>query len=163
MLVAAVGEAFRSSFLLAGAAGLLAAALLAAGAQLAPMARGRRARARAPPPPTPRCTTPSRPSRRRSRIRATPHRTLPKTGGVTGFLQDQALKLLDSSACKAGSSREELVLALADKDEAKRFEREYGVNPRTAAGLLRHPPEVDARSNAEPTRQEERQCAEYWR
>ena len=38
MLVTAVGEAFRSSFLLAGAAGLLAAALLAAGAQLAAMA-----------------------------------------------------------------------------------------------------------------------------
>ena len=38
MLVTAVGEAFRSSFLLAGAAGLLAAALLVAGAQLAAMA-----------------------------------------------------------------------------------------------------------------------------
>ena len=38
MLVAAVGEAFRSSFLLAGAAGLLAAALLIAGTQLAAMA-----------------------------------------------------------------------------------------------------------------------------
>jgi len=66
----------------------------------------------------------------------TAKRTLPKTGGVSGFLQEQALKLLDSAACKAGSSREELVLALADKDEAKRFEREHGVNPRTAAGLL---------------------------
>ena len=65
-----------------------------------------------------------------------PHRTVPKTGGVSGFLQEQALKLLDSAACKAGSSREELVLALTDKDEAKRFEREHGVNPRTAAGLL---------------------------
>src|SRR6185295_13357421 len=38
MLVTAVGEAFRSSFLLAGAAGLLAAALLVAGTQLAAMA-----------------------------------------------------------------------------------------------------------------------------
>ena len=53
-----------------------------------------------------------------------------------GFLQEQALKLLDSTACKLGSSREELVLALADKAEAKRFEREHGVDPRTAAGLL---------------------------
>jgi hypothetical protein len=25
---------------------------------------------------------------------------------------------------------------LADKDEAKRFEREHGVDPRTAAGML---------------------------
>ena len=42
MLVTAVGEAFRSSFLLAGAAGLLAAALLVAGTQLAAMAAARR-------------------------------------------------------------------------------------------------------------------------
>jgi len=46
------------------------------------------------------------------------------------------LRLLDSTACKLGSSREELVLAIADKDEAKRFKREHGVDPRTAAGLL---------------------------
>ena len=65
-----------------------------------------------------------------------PHRTPPKTGGITGFLQDQALKLLDSTACKLGSSREELVLAIADEAEAKRFEREHGVDPRTAAGIL---------------------------
>jgi hypothetical protein len=65
-----------------------------------------------------------------------PNRTVPKTGGVSGFLQEQALRLLDSTACKLGSSREELVLAIADKDEAKRFKREHGVDPRTAAGLL---------------------------
>jgi MFS family permease len=135
MLVTAVGEAFRSSFLLAAAAGLLAAALLAAGAQLAAMAVAsalalgtpaayfvlHRAIAPAPPEIQDPCH---------------PHRTVPKTGGVTGFLQEQALKLLDSSACKLGSSREELVLAIADKDEAKRFEREHGVDPRTASGLL---------------------------
>ena len=28
------------------------------------------------------------------------------------------------------------MLAIADKDEAKRFEREHGVDPRTAAGML---------------------------
>jgi hypothetical protein len=135
MLVSAVGEAFRSSFLLAGAAGLLAAALLIAGTQLVAMAAagaltlGTPAaylaayRAIAPEPPA--ILDP-----------CTAKRTLPKTGGVSGFLQEQALKLLDSAACKAGSSREELVLALADKDEAKRFEREHGVNPRTAAGIL---------------------------
>ena len=135
MLVTAVGEAFRSSFLLAAAAGLLAAALLAAGAQLAAMAVAsalalgtpaayfalHRAIAPAPPAIQDPCH---------------PHRTVPKTGGVTGFLQEQALRLLDSSACKLGSSREELVLAIADKDEAKRFKREHGVDPRTATGLL---------------------------
>ncbi|MGZ4279409.1 MAG: MFS transporter [Solirubrobacteraceae bacterium] len=135
MLVAAVGEAFRSSFLLAGAAGLLAAALLVAGTQLAVMAVagaltiGTPAAylalhlAIAPEPPA--ILDP-----------CTAKRTLPKTGGVSGFLQDEALRLLDSAACKAGSSREELVLALADKDEAKRFQREHGVDPRTAAGVL---------------------------
>jgi hypothetical protein len=67
----------------------------------------------------------------------TAKRTLPKTGGVTGLLQEQVLKLLDSTACKLGSSREELVLALADKSEAKRFKREHGVDPRTVSGLLK--------------------------
>jgi MFS family permease len=135
MLVTAVGDAFRSSFLLAGAAGLLAAALLIAGTQLAAMAAAgavaigtpvaylalHRAIAPTPPAILDPCTA---------------KRTLPKTGGVSGFLQDQALKLLDSTACKIGSSREELVLALADKDEAKRFQREHGVDPRSTAGLL---------------------------
>ena len=135
MLVTAVGDAFRSSFLLAGAAGLLAAALLIAGTQLAAMAAAgavaigtpvaylalHRAIAPAPPAILDPCTA---------------KRTLPKTGGVSGFLQDQALKLLDSTACKIGSSREELELALADKDEAKRFRREHGVDPRSTAGLL---------------------------
>ena len=64
-------------------------------------------------------------------------RTLPKTGGVDGLPAGPVLKVLDSAACKFGSSREELVLALADNDEAKRFEREHGVDPRTAAGCCR--------------------------
>ena len=135
VLVSAVSEAFKPAFLLAGAAGLLAAALLAAGAQLAAMAAAtaltlgtpaayyalHKAIAPAPPAIQDPCH---------------PDRTPPKTGGISGFIQEQALKLLDSTACKLGSSREELVLALADKDEAKRFEREHGVDPRTAAGLL---------------------------
>jgi hypothetical protein len=135
MLVTAVGEAFRSSFLLAAAAGLLAAALLAAGAQLAVMAAASALafgtpaayfalyQAIAPEPPA-------------IQDPCHPDRTVPRTGGVSGFLQVQLLRLLDSTACKLGSSREELVLAIADKEEAKRFEREHGVDPRTAAGLL---------------------------
>ncbi|HEX6618472.1 MAG TPA: hypothetical protein VF024_02370, partial [Solirubrobacteraceae bacterium] len=135
MLVTAVGEAFRSSFLLAGAAGLLAAALLAAGAQLAAMAA---ASALALGTPAAYLALHNAISPEPPAIQDPCHanRTVPKTGGVTGFLQEQALKLLDSTACKLGSSREELVLAIADKDEAKRFEREHGVDPRTAAGLL---------------------------
>jgi hypothetical protein len=66
----------------------------------------------------------------------TAKRTPPETGGVSGFLQDQALALLDRTACRLHSSREELVLALADKSEAERFQREHGVNPRSVGGLL---------------------------
>jgi hypothetical protein len=63
-------------------------------------------------------------------------RALPRTGGITGFLQDRALELADTLACKLGASREELVLALADPDRAKEFERRHGVDPRTGSGLL---------------------------
>jgi len=63
-------------------------------------------------------------------------RPVPNTGGFTGFLQAQVLKGLDRAACKYGSSREELVLAIADKQRAKEYERKYGVNPQSAGGLL---------------------------
>jgi MFS family permease len=135
-LVTAVGEAFRSSFLLAGAAGVAAALLLLAGVQLAAMAAAGALTIAAPvayvalhssiAPTPPAILDP-----------CTAKRTLPQTGGVSGFLQQQVLKLLDSTACKLGSSREQLVLALADKDEAQRFKREHGVDPRTVSGLLK--------------------------
>ncbi len=63
-------------------------------------------------------------------------RPLPGTGGISGFLQDQALQLLDRQACTYGSSREELVLALTDDGEARRYEREYGENLDSLRGLL---------------------------
>jgi MFS family permease len=63
-------------------------------------------------------------------------RTLPKGSGVLGLVQDQALVTLDQEACHFGSSREELVLGLADKAEAKRYEEKYGVNPRSGGVLL---------------------------
>ena len=63
-------------------------------------------------------------------------RERPSTGGVGGFLQDRALELLDSGACRLGSSREELVLALADEEDARRFQRDHGVNPRSLKGVL---------------------------
>jgi hypothetical protein len=63
-------------------------------------------------------------------------RALPATGGLGGFLQDSALQLLDRQACRIGSTREELVLALAGGDDAKSFEKKYGENPRSAEFLL---------------------------
>jgi hypothetical protein len=134
-LVNAVGDAFRSSFLIAGAAGFLAALLLLAGVRLAtlalagalavgvPVAYAGLYRAVAPKPPA--ILDP-----------CSAKRQTPNTGGITGMLQKQALTLLDRAACRYGSSREELVLALADKDDAKRFKREHGVDPRSALGIL---------------------------
>ena len=58
-------------------------------------------------------------------------RDLPDTGGITGFLQDRALETLDEAACEAGSSREELLLAIADEDLADDYERRYGEDPRS--------------------------------
>ena len=63
-------------------------------------------------------------------------RELPGTGGIEGFVQDAALKALDHAACRFGSSREELALALADEDEARAYERAHGVDPRSTEGLL---------------------------
>ncbi|MEZ0294274.1 MAG: hypothetical protein ACAH82_17185, partial [Solirubrobacteraceae bacterium] len=63
-------------------------------------------------------------------------RALPDTGGITGFLQDRALELLDGAACRFGSSREELVLALADERDARAYQAKYGVDPRSTRGIL---------------------------
>ncbi|MFL5843560.1 MAG: MFS transporter [Solirubrobacteraceae bacterium] len=63
-------------------------------------------------------------------------RDLPETGGITGFLQDRGLELLDTTACRLGSSREELVLALADGAAADRFRERHGTDPRDVGSLL---------------------------
>jgi hypothetical protein len=63
-------------------------------------------------------------------------RALPDTGGFDGFVQAQALAALDRAACRFGSSREELALALADEDEARAYEAAHGVDPRSVGGLL---------------------------
>ena len=63
-------------------------------------------------------------------------RDLPGTGGIDGAIQDATLAALDRSACRFGSSREELALALVDDDARIAYEREYGVDPRSAGGLL---------------------------
>jgi hypothetical protein len=135
-LVTAVGDAFDEAFLVAAALGVLAALTLvltvgvaarralalAAAALLAAPAYAAARSAVAPEPV--RLADPCVPRR------------LPETGGFTGALQDTALRELDHAACNYGSSREELVLALADGDEAARFERAHGVNPRSISGIL---------------------------
>jgi MFS family permease len=63
-------------------------------------------------------------------------RTTPEAPGVPGVVQDAALVSLDQIACHFGSSREQLVLALADPGEARRYKREHGVDPRKSGNLL---------------------------
>jgi hypothetical protein len=63
-------------------------------------------------------------------------RPRPKAGGITGTAQSAALTALDKAACFLGSSREELVLALASKREGERFKRRHGVDPHSLVGLL---------------------------
>ena len=59
----------------------------------------------------------------------------PGSGGITGFLQDAALFALDEVACRVGSSREELVLAMVDDAAARDYERRYNVDPRSVIDL----------------------------
>jgi hypothetical protein len=59
----------------------------------------------------------------------------PGSGGITGFLQDAALVALDEVACRVGSSREELVLAMVDDQAAADYERRYDVDPRSVIDL----------------------------
>jgi hypothetical protein len=62
-------------------------------------------------------------------------RDLPDVGGIGGILQNLSLEALDRAACKFGSSREELLLALFDDRLQHKFEEEHGVNPRSAFSL----------------------------
>ncbi|MBI5104966.1 MAG: hypothetical protein HZB46_08285 [Solirubrobacterales bacterium] len=133
-LVVAVGEAFRTAFIVTGLLALLGAvavlprrrttalAVAAATAVALPAAYLALHATVAPDPVT----------------IADPcdDRELPDTGGLEGFLQDRALEALDATACRLGSSREELVLALADGDDRRRFIAEHGVDPRKASTLL---------------------------
>jgi hypothetical protein len=136
-LVEGVDTAFRIPLLVCGAFGLLAALLvlpppgrarrtaLAAGlAALAVAAVAHVVRPSLAPEPV-RIADPCHP------------RALPNTGGLSGVLQDAALKALDRAACRFGSSREELALALVDPQDAAAFKREHGVDPRSVLNILR--------------------------
>jgi hypothetical protein len=129
-LTTAVGDAFRTAFIVTGALALLAAlilvlpppgaALAAAAATLAAYALLHASLAPAPVHLQDPCK----------------QRNLPGAGGIGGFLQDRALELLDTTACRLHASREELVLALADDQDRKRFEQRHGVDPRSLPSLL---------------------------
>jgi Major Facilitator Superfamily len=131
-LVAGVQAAFVPAFAICGALALLAALILlprdryalAAGAAALALAGGA---ALVRPSLEPEPVTIADPCQARE---------LPGTGGIEGAIQDAALVALDRAACRYGSSREELALALVDDEARADFEREYGVDPRKAGGLL---------------------------
>jgi hypothetical protein len=131
-LVAGVHAAFAPAFAICGVLALLAALavlradrrVLAAGAAALILAGGA---ALARPALAPEPVTLADPCQRRE---------LPAAGGIEGAIQDAALVALDRAACRFGSSREELALALVDSDARADYEREYGVDPRSVGGLL---------------------------
>jgi hypothetical protein len=133
-LVAGVNSAFEPALLLAGLLGLAAALVLrpprralaiGAAALLLPLAAAVARPALAPDPVEIR--NPCEP------------RDLPSTGGIAGFVQDAALVTLDRAACRFGSSREELAIAIADPVSAIAYAAKYGVDPRDIGGLLGFP------------------------
>src|SRR5829696_7814375 len=141
-LVRAVDDAFRPAFLITGALALIAAALLAwpvlSGARgVIPQQATAIALAAAIALPIGQALVAPAAAPARGEIKnPCQDRDLPGTGGIGGFLQDAGLIALDRAACKFGSSREELALAIADEDEARAYEREHGVDPRSATDLL---------------------------
>lgn len=142
-LVRAVDEAFRPAFLITGALALIAAALLAwpllMGARGAiPQQATAIALAAAIALPIGQALIAPAAAPARGEIKnPCDERELPSTGGIGGFLQDAGLIALDRAACEFGSSREELAIAIADPAEARAYEREHGVDPRSATDLLR--------------------------
>ncbi|WP_272474519.1 MFS transporter [Baekduia alba] len=134
-LVLAVGEAFRTAFLVTGALALLAAAAVLPRGRWTAALVGVAATTAALPlayvaahhVAAPEAVTIRDPCEQRS---------LPGTGGLEGFIQDRALELLDTAACRAGASREELVLALTDEGDRKKFEERHGVDPRSLSTVL---------------------------
>lgn len=133
-LVRAVEEAFRSAFVIAALFGLAAAAFVLPGAERRAALLRAGAVALAVPlvyvaldaavgPEPVELGDPCR------------ERRLPESSGIEGMIQDEALVQLDRIACHFGSSREELVLALANEEDAEEYEERYGANPRSPGDL----------------------------
>jgi hypothetical protein len=157
VLLNVVKRGFRWSFVITGLLAMLAAALLAAQAVSSSTSAASRGGSLARPPgPEPRrrsllallvvaAVVPACYAACDRALATTPVRIanpctggpLPSVGGITGLLQNGALKLLDQAACRLHTSREELVLALASPAEAKRFATNHdGINPHSIISPL---------------------------
>jgi MFS family permease len=135
-LVAGINEAFRAAFLIcAGFALLGAVAALPANRRGVGVALGATAAALLLPVANAAAVERYAPEQVQIADPCKP-RNLPGTGGIQGALQDAALAAIDRAACRFGSSREALALALADPAAAREYRKEYGVNPRSTGGIL---------------------------
>jgi hypothetical protein len=140
VVTGAVRSAFRPTFIVTSALALLAALILFTGAGRAAVMWTRPAAATAAIAALVAATgygiAYANSTRETVQIRdPCQDRELPDVGGISGALQDISLAALDRAACKFGSSREELLLALFDDRLQHKFEEEHGVNPRDAVSL----------------------------
>lgn len=125
LIVDAVAVAFKRTLLACALAALLAAALLAPRAAVAGVAATALVALGGSLSET------DRPSLRDPCARA-------EGRAVTApsELERDLLRRLDAISCRIGSTREELVLGIADAEEAEAYQRRYGVDPRSFALLL---------------------------
>jgi predicted MFS family arabinose efflux permease len=137
ILVAGVNDGFATAYLVAAGLALLAAPALApwtAARRRPALAAGLTAAALLAPAGYALAAEQERPEPVRIEDPCK-DRDLPETGGITGALQDTILVAADRAACRAGSSREELVLAIVDEEAADEYEERYGVDPRSVLDL----------------------------
>jgi MFS family permease len=136
VVLAAVDSAFTPAFVVTAAMALLAALLLVPRTRRAGLVGGALLLALALPaayavaedrlePQPVKIADPCKDRARRS------------VGGVEGLVEGIALRGLDRAACRFGSSREELVLALFDDQSRRDYEREHGIDPQQLDSLLR--------------------------
>lgn len=65
------------------------------------------------------------------------HREWRNPEGLEEVAEQIVLSALDGAACELGVSREDIVLAFADRDSLKRFAREHGISERELDELVR--------------------------
>jgi hypothetical protein len=135
-VVRGVGDAFRLAFVIAGAIALVGAAALALSGDAATRRAAGYACAALMVPLAFALVEPGLAPERGEIANPCDKRSLPGTGGIGGLAQDVSLVALDRAACRFGSSREELAIALADNGARKDFERRHGVDPRSGGALL---------------------------
>ena len=136
LLVNTVGKAFRIGFLIAGALALIGAAFLLVRARLTAALGAAAAAAIAVPAGYALAHHEVAP---KPVVIADPCHPPANPGGggiLTGLIQGQIFNVLNSTACKNGSSREELVLAILEPKEAEAYKRKYGVDPRSTGGIV---------------------------